>query len=74
MIVPELKRKLKEANIPPYLYNLEGDGRTDERFCLHYESGIGWEVYYAERGIKTTALRFETEEEACTFIYNKLLG
>ncbi|MDE7395231.1 MAG: hypothetical protein K2M95_03825 [Clostridiales bacterium] len=74
MNAEELKRKLEEANIPPYLYNLDGKGRTDERFCLQKLGGVEWQVYYVERGVKTTDLRFATEEEACAYIYNKLHG
>ena len=67
-----LEEKLKEAKIPEYMYNLTGEGRTDERFCLEKKK-TKWSVYYAERGIKTTNLSFDSEEEACQYIYNQLV-
>ncbi len=52
------------------LYNLDGNGRTDERFCLEFINNE-WKVYFAERGIKTTDEKFLSEEEACQFIYEQ---
>lgn len=34
MNIIELKNALQENNIPDDLYNLEGTGRKDERFCI----------------------------------------
>lgn len=33
-----------------------------------------WNVYYSERGVKTTNKFFKTESEACEYIYNELVG
>ena len=30
----EFIKAIKKLHVPPYLYNLEGSGRNDERFCL----------------------------------------
>ena len=69
----ELKKRLQQKNIPTDLYNLDGIGRTDERFCLEF-TGSEWHVYYSERGIKTTYERFSSEDAACDFIYKQLLN
>lgn len=68
----ELRNVLVERGVPSMLYNLDGDGRTDERFCLESVNNE-WSVYFSERGIRTTDERFASEEEACKFIYEQLL-
>lgn len=67
----ELEKKLKRTGVPKHYYNLEEKGRNDERFCLE-RLGDKWEVYFAERGAKTTREIFDSEEEACLFLYEKL--
>ena len=42
-------------------------GRDDERLCLVNENSK-WVVYYLERGVRTTELFFDSEEEACDCI------
>ena len=32
----ELRDALVEMGVPAILYNLDGNGRTDERFCLGF--------------------------------------
>lgn len=63
--------KLKRARIPDYLYNLDEVGRDDERLCLK-KINDKWNVYYCERGVMTTNILFDSEDEACEFIYNRL--
>ena len=63
----ELIKAIKKLHVPPYLYNLEGSGRNDERFCLVKKDGL-WNVFYAERGKKTTDLLFTTESEALEYL------
>lgn len=72
MNINELEHYLSEKNIPKYYYNLSGTGRCDERLVLIQNDNM-WEVYYLERGIKTTDLLFNTESEACKYIANKLV-
>lgn len=72
MKVKELIKILDEYNVPKELYNFDGTGRKDERFCLEYVKGK-WNVFYIERGCKTTDLVFDSEEEACLFLYKELL-
>lgn len=68
-----LEKKLKVAGVPDYIYNLTGKGRTDERLCLKKIQNK-WSVYYIERGIKTTNEIFESEEDACQFLYAQLMN
>lgn len=67
----ELRKVLITMGVPSMLYNLDGNGRTDERFCLEHANNE-WSVYYSERGVKTTNERFASEEEACKFLYEQL--
>lgn len=70
----ELEKKLKKLKIPNDAYKLDGKayGRDDERLCLDYENGE-WQVYFIERGNRTTDKRFSTEDEACQYILNELI-
>lgn len=68
----ELRRTLQENNVPPYLYNLDGTGRTDERLCLAFSHNT-WYVFFQERSIKTMCERFASEDSACEFILRQLL-
>jgi hypothetical protein len=43
----ELKNMLDGKGISKELYNLDGVGRTEERFCLAFNNGK-WEVYFSE--------------------------
>lgn len=68
----ELKIKLQQSGIDENLYNLDGKGRKDERFCIENTDGK-WYVYFCERGVKTTNKIFDTENDACQFIFKQLL-
>lgn len=63
---------LEETGVPDELYSLHETGRDDERFCLCKE-GEQWQVYFLERGVKTTNKVFNTETEACQYIYEQLI-
>ena len=68
-----LEKKLKAAGVPDYIQNLTGKGIKDERLCLE-KIQDKWSVYYLERGIKTTNKFFESEEDACQFLYVQLMN
>ena len=68
----ELQILLENSKVPSELYNLVGQGRDDERFCL-IQNGEQWEVFFKERGVKTVDEVFSTEPEACQFIYEQLV-
>ena len=67
----ELQDVLTKMRVPSMLYNLDGKGRKDERFCLEFADNE-WRVYFCEKGVKTTNEKFSSEEEACQFIYEQL--
>ena len=68
-----LEKKLKEAGVPDYKYNLTGKGRNDECLCLE-KIRSKWSVYYLERGVKTTNELFDSEDEACRFVKALQIG
>lgn len=68
----KLQSLLKESGVPDELYNLCENGRDDERFCLKKKENR-WQVYFSERGINTTDITFDTESEACQYIYEQLI-
>ena len=72
MNIEKLKNIFVECGVPRNLYNFEGTGRKDERFCLEFVNGR-WNVFFSERGCKTTDLFFDSEEEACLYLYNELI-
>jgi len=69
----KLQALLKEAGVPDEMYNLCGVGRDDERFYLTKKEQQ-WQVYFSERGIKTTDKFFDTESDACQYIYEQLVN
>lgn len=69
----ELGKALEMAGVPRHRYNLSGQGRTDERLCLKHQQGK-WTVDFVERGVRTTCEVFDTEDQACRFLYKQLLG
>ena len=68
----ELRIKLKEANIKHWYYNIDGFGETDQRLCLE-KKGEKWRVCFYERGIAREDGVFNTEEEACDYIFEMLI-
>ncbi|MCH1939870.1 hypothetical protein [Holdemania massiliensis] len=67
----ELSKELLKKKIPQDAYSLFG-GLPNECFCLAEEKQ--WEVYYSERGKKTQLRKFNSEDEACEFMYKKLIN
>ncbi len=67
----EFVKLAKKKHIPDFLYNLSGTGRDDERFNIVPVDGK-WNVYYSERGNKTTNKFFDTEDEALRFMLDTL--
>ncbi len=66
----ELQKKLYSQHIRTDAYSLDGT-TYDECYILDKEDS-NWVVYYSERGLKTNKQKFITEDEACSYLYNKL--
>ena len=64
----ELQDKLRQANVDPTAYPLDG-GLPNEAYCLNESSGR-WEVYYSERGSTTGLKTFDNEDDACDYLYS----
>lgn len=68
----ELKNRLDEGRVPEWKYNLSGRGIGDNQYVLEKKGGQ-WRVYYAERGSASQSRSFDTENEACDYLLEKLL-
>jgi hypothetical protein len=68
MTVAELKQRLNDIGVPEFFYSIDegGDGLPSEKFCLN-RFRKEWEVYYSERGDKTSHNWFKDENEACLY-------
>ena len=70
MTVEKLEQLLIEENIPKSMYSLLRGDLPGDAYCL-VRNGDKWEVYYSERGIKRYGYLFDTEDEACDYIYER---
>ncbi|MEG6585185.1 hypothetical protein [Dendrosporobacter sp. 1207_IL3150] len=67
-----LRAILRENKVPEHYYNLDNTGEVDQRVCLDFD-GETWMVYYFERGKMFNLDKYQTEDEACTNILNRLV-
>lgn len=67
----ELENILINSKIPLEFYSLKG-GLPNEEFCIGYQNHQ-WEVYYSERGHKSSLKIFSAEEDACDYFYKRLI-
>lgn len=67
----DLKTAAQREGIRPESYSLEG-GMPPERYVLALEEG-GWSVYYSERGRRRGLNSFDTEDEACDYLFHLLI-
>ncbi len=67
----EFLKRMRKRRVPNYLFNIDGIGRDDERLCMIKENDK-WNVYYLERGNKTTNLYFDSESEALEYMAEEL--
>ncbi|MDP9067935.1 MAG: hypothetical protein M3N53_06280 [Actinomycetota bacterium] len=68
----ELKQRLDEAGVRPESYHLYG-AHMSERYVL-LEQGQQWSVFYSERGLETGKRTFDSESEACKYLFGLLTG
>lgn len=66
----ELERALILAGVPDDAYELDG-GLPNEALVLNHQ-GARWEVYYSERGLKTSLVVHDTEQAACDDLWDRL--
>ncbi len=71
MNVEELKRILQSLNVPDQWYVLNNGLKADA--LVLYENYRYWEFfYYSERGERLDHKMFETEDEACLYLLEKI--
>ena len=68
----DLLRALDQESVPSDVYDLNG-GLLPERLTIAMADGK-WLVYYSERGRKKSLGEYETEEEACAFLYTEIMS
>lgn len=79
MTINELYLKLLKSEISEerfYLHGLFGSTDDDNKFALNIRKGkhaIEYEVYYKERGEKHSSRVFSAEDDACQYIFKKLI-
>lgn len=73
MKLQELKERLAAANIDSASYCLEG-GLPNEAFCIEATNDGNWQTYYSERGQRTDLRTFNSEREACEYLWTCLSG
>jgi hypothetical protein len=74
LTISELSEELKQLKIPEswyYLHGLYGSTDDNDKIALLIMQEH-CEVYYKERGNKTTDLHFRTEMEACKYVLKKM--
>lgn len=72
MNLQELRRYLQNKRVHPDAVSIgTGLPHETEKYCIVKE-GATWEVYYSERGAKTSLTRFDSEEKACEYLIELL--
>jgi hypothetical protein len=66
-----LKELVAAEHVRDDAYSVEG-GLPFERYVLSVVEG-GWAVYYSERGERTGLRTFDTEDEACSYLFEQLV-
>jgi len=79
MNIEELYKKLTDAEVPEdrfYLHGLFGSTDDNDKLAVTiYRKGnrTYYEVYFKERGISSTLKIFLNENEACDYVFEKLI-
>lgn len=71
MNMSDLEQRLIKERIPIHSYSLKHE-LPNEVYCIYRNNDL-WEVYYSERGRKSSLKNFYSEEEACDYFYNWLI-
>jgi hypothetical protein len=70
MKMAKLRERLRADGIRPDAYDLDNRS-ADEAYVLMHEHNK-WVVFYSERGLRSSERVFETEEEACRDLYDRI--
>lgn len=65
-----LEKIFHDNQVPNDLYSLNG-GFPSESFCLN-KVDANWEVYYSERGVKSSIVSFNNESDACEYLLKQI--
>ena len=66
-----VKTLLDTENVDPAAYSLDG-GTPSEAYVLERRCAE-WAVYYSERGLRSSEVVFQTEDEACSHLLDLML-
>jgi hypothetical protein len=78
MTISELHIKLQELNIPIdryYLHGLYGSTDDNDKTALIMRMGkytVEYEVYFKERGQKTSSRIFTSEDQVCNYLFRQI--
>lgn len=67
-----LRALLDAEGVAEDQYELSG-GFCDECLCMEELNDV-WHVFYAERGLRSGEREFDTEDDACQFMAQRLLA
>lgn len=65
-----LRLRLEEEDVAPMCYDLDGSPKDMALVLVQLISG--WCVYYSERGGRFDERTFESEDEACSYMFDHL--
>ncbi len=68
----ELQHILNENSVSPGLYNIDGKGVRDQKMCLSQKEKK-WQVYYTEKGMIFDLKEFDSENDACQELFDRLM-
>ena len=71
MKTKDLSEIFYENKVSRSIYSLNG-GVPDDKVCIDKLDGV-WSVYYSEKGRRNTLGEFHNEEEACKFMYDRVM-
>ncbi len=78
MTIEQLYNSLTELKIPPdkyYLHGIYGSTDDNDKLALTIKRAkyaIEYEVYFKERGEKSSTRTFLSEDEACDYLFKKI--
>ena len=71
MTINELEKRLHDIGVPKEYYSILSGGLPNEVYCITNSNNV-WEVYYSERGNKSSLKTFDDEEDACKYFFHKM--